>query len=83
MARPRRDMAPIYQRLADGCAPKEIAADMGITANTLNTCLNRHRRRIGARTQEHAVAVMIASGKVIARRTGREMADTLGISVRE
>lgn len=67
MARPQRDMAPIYQHLADGMPPKEIAASLGIGSDALGAALKRHRRRIRARTQEHALAMLIARGEVIAR----------------
>lgn len=67
MARPQRDMTQIYQHLADGWPPKEIAASLGIGTDALGACLKRHRRRIKARTQEHALAMLIAQGVVIAR----------------
>jgi DNA-directed RNA polymerase specialized sigma24 family protein len=37
-------MAPIYQHLADGWPPKQIAASMGIGSDALGACLKRQRR---------------------------------------
>ena len=67
MARPQCDMAPIYQHLADGWCLKEIAHERGITVESLRTGLARHRKSIKARSQENALAKLIARGDVIAR----------------
>ena len=67
MSRPRRDMAPIFQRLADGWTAKEIADEQGVTQQSLQTGLHRHRKRLKARTLPNALAMMIARGEVIAR----------------
>lgn len=68
MARPARDMAPVYQHLADGWCMKEIADELGIRQQSLQVAMKRHRKRIRARTQENALAMMIARGEVIASR---------------
>lgn len=62
-----RDCTPIYQRLADGWCMKEIADDEGVTDDAIWLRLRRHRKAINARTTEHALAIMIARGHVIAR----------------
>lgn len=67
MARPVKDVAAIYQRLADGWCLKQIADEHGITVASLRTRLGRHRKTIKARSQENALAMLIAQGVVIAR----------------
>lgn len=67
MGRRACDMKPIYQRLADGWCLKEIAAERGVEVSSLRTLLGRHRKAIKARSQERALAMMIARGEVIAR----------------
>ncbi len=67
MGRPVKDVAAIYQRLADGWCLKQIADEHGIQVDSLRSRLARHRKSIKARSQENALAKLIARGDVIAR----------------
>lgn len=67
MGRPVKDVAAIYQRLADGWCLKQIADEHGIQVDSLRSRLARHRKSIKARSQENALAMLIAKGDVIAR----------------
>lgn len=49
----------ILQALADGQTGREIAANLGITHNTLRTHENNIRRKLGVKSLVHAVAIGI------------------------
>lgn len=66
MSVPRRALTPrqidVLALAADGCGSAEIAARLGVSANTVKTHLLGVYRRLGARNAAHAVALAMRAG---------------------
>lgn len=66
--RPAVYLPPTYRQLqilalvADGLNGTEVGQRLGITRNTVKNTLTGLYRRIGARNQAHAVALMVGQG---------------------
>lgn len=58
------DMGPVYRLLAAGWSIAGIANEYDMAESSLRTTMQRHRRRIGARTTIQAMAMMIERGAV-------------------
>lgn len=52
------------RELASGERPQRIAAILGIAPITVDFHLRNARRKLGARTREHAVAIAISRGLI-------------------
>jgi DNA-binding CsgD family transcriptional regulator len=55
----------IMQHLVNGCTIKEIALQMGLACVTVRKHVNRARHKLGAKTHDHAIALVVALGVVI------------------
>lgn len=49
----------VVELLAQGCAPKQIAHDLGIALSTVRTHLKRSKRKVGARTLSELVGAFV------------------------
>lgn len=54
----------ILQHLVDGCTVKEISLFMGITIATVRKHINKAKVKLNAKTQNHTIALVVASGEV-------------------
>lgn len=50
------------QELARGERPQSIAATLGIAPITVDFHIRNARRKLGARTREHAIAIVVSEG---------------------
>ncbi len=50
------------QELAHGERPQRIAATLGIAPITVDFHIRNARRKLGARTREHAIAIVVSQG---------------------
>ncbi len=57
--------ATIMQRLVDGMVVKEIAMAMGLAASTVRQHIRKAKKKLGASTQDRAVALAVAQGEVV------------------
>jgi DNA-binding NarL/FixJ family response regulator len=55
----------IMQHLVDGCTIKEIALQMGLACVTVRKHVKRASQKLGAKTHDHAIALVVARGEVI------------------
>lgn len=53
------------QELAQGERPQRIAAKLGIAQITVEFHIKNARRKLGARTREHAIAIAVSSGMLV------------------
>jgi DNA-binding CsgD family transcriptional regulator len=50
--------------IARGLLPKQIAGELGLADVTVHLHVANAKRKLGARTREHAVAIGVASGLI-------------------
>ena len=50
--------------LAAGCVLKQIACDLGLAQVTVHLYVATAKKKLGARTREHAIALGLASGVI-------------------
>ena len=55
----------IMQHLVNGCTIKEIALKMGLACVTVRKHIKRASQKLGAKTHDHAIALVVAYGEVI------------------
>jgi len=56
--------AIIMQHLVDGVTVKEIAICMEVKSETVRKHINKIKRKLGAKTHDHTVALVVARGDV-------------------
>ena len=56
MSKPRRPVEPLIERLIEGKVPKQIAAEEGVTPESISFVLTRYVRESGCKTLIQAVA---------------------------
>ena len=55
----------IMQHLVNGCTIKEIALQMGLACVTVRKHVMRASQKLGAKTHDHAIALVVARGEVV------------------
>lgn len=54
----------IMQALVDGLTIKEIASVMVLSSVTVRKHINKAKKKLGAKTQDRAIALVVARGEV-------------------
>jgi DNA-binding CsgD family transcriptional regulator len=54
----------IMQALVDGKTTKEIASLMALSSVTVRKHINKAKKKLGAKTHDHAIALAVARGDV-------------------
>ncbi len=54
----------IMQHLVDGITVKEIALRMELSSVTVRKHINKTKRKLGAKTHDHTIALLVAHGYV-------------------
>ena len=55
----------IMQHLVDGVTVKEIAVRMDLSSVTVRKHINKTKRKLGAKTHDHTIALVVARGDVV------------------
>ena len=57
--------ATIMQHLVNGSTVKEIAMRMKLSSVSVRKHINKTKRKLGAKTHDHTIALVVARGDVI------------------